>query len=130
MKKVLTVLSVIAMVFAFAIPTAFAETFTMTVASSTPASGVSVTVSPNDTTGKGSGTTQFTRTYNSGTAVTLTAAATAGGNIFKEWQKNGEKAGTSRTISVTVSANTTMTAVYVTPKLTVASFNPGPRSAA
>src|SRR3990172_7311235 len=124
MKKVLSLLSVIAMVFAFAIPTAFAATYTLTVGSSNPGSGVSVTVSPTDVNGRGNGTTQFTRTYNGDSAVTLTASSTANGNIFKEWQKNGEKAGTSRTISVTVSANTTMTAVYVTPKLTVASSNP------
>jgi uncharacterized protein YeaC (DUF1315 family) len=123
MKKVFTMLSIIAMVCAFAIP-AFAETYTLTVASSNPGSGVGVTVSPTDVNGRGNGTTQFTRTYNGGAAVTLTASSTASGNIFKKWQKNGVDAGTSRTVSVTMSASTTMTAVYVTPKLTVASSNP------
>src|SRR5215204_789848 len=53
-------------------------TQTLTVGSTNPASGVSITVSPNDNSGLGGGTTQFTRTYNQNTNVSLTAPATAG----------------------------------------------------
>jgi len=63
--------------------------YTLTVASSNPSSGVAITVSPNDKSGLGNGTTQFARSYNSGTTVTLTAPATSGANTFQKWQKNG-----------------------------------------
>jgi hypothetical protein len=57
----------------------------LTVASSNPNSGVIITVSPNDNSGQGNGTTQFTRTYNNGTRVTLTTPSTAGVNNFTSW---------------------------------------------
>ncbi len=94
--------------------TTTAPSYTLTIASSNPGSGVAVSVTPNDRNGQGNGTTQFTRSYNSGTSVTLTAPGTAGGNTFQKWQENGVDAGTNATTSVTVSANTTMTAVYAT----------------
>jgi hypothetical protein len=86
----------------------------LTVASSNPASGVAITVSPNDNGGLGNGSTPFTRTYNSGTSVTLTAPATASGNNFSKWQKGGVDYATTASTSVSMTANTTMTAVYVT----------------
>ena len=102
-------------------------TRTLTVASSNPGSGVSITVSPNDNSNLGTGTTQFSRTYNQNTTVTLTAPATAGGNNFQKWQRNGVDWSTSQSTSVTMDANYTLTAVYVTPprSLTVTSLNPG-----
>ncbi len=90
-------------------------TSTLTVASSNPNSGVFITVSPNDNNGQGNGTTQFTRTYNNNTGVTLTAPSTAGGNSFQKWQRNGVDLTTTTTTTVTMDANYTMTAVYVTP---------------
>jgi hypothetical protein len=100
---------------------------TLTVASTNPASGVSITVSPNDNSGFGNGATQFSRTYNPNTSVTLTAPATAGGNNFQKWQRNGVDWSTNQATNVTLDANYTMTAVYVTPQrtLTVGSNNPG-----
>jgi len=89
--------------------------YTLTVASSNPSSGVAITVSPNDRNAQGNGTTQFTRSYNSGTVVSLTAPATSGANTFQKWQKNGVDAAATQATSVTMSANTTMTAVYITP---------------
>jgi hypothetical protein len=94
---------------------AAATTYTLTIASSNPTSGVAIIVSPNDRSGLGNGTTQFTRTYNSATVVSLTAPATSGTNTFQKWQKGGVDYATTTTTSVTMSANTTMTAVYVTP---------------
>ena len=44
-----------------------------------------MTVSPADNNAAANGTTSFTRTYNSGTAVTVTAPATAGNNTFTSW---------------------------------------------
>lgn len=104
-------------------------TRTLTVGSSNPSSGVSITVNPNDNNGSSSGTTQFTRLYNSNTSVTLTASATAGGNNFQKWQQDGMDWSTNQSTSVVMDANHTMTAIYVTPQvtrtLTVASSNPG-----
>jgi hypothetical protein len=88
-------------------------TRTLTVASSNPSSGVSITVSPIDNNGSGNGTTQFTRTYNNNTNVNLTAPATASGNNFQKWQRNGSDWSFNQSTSITVDANYTMTAVYV-----------------
>jgi subtilase family serine protease len=97
---------------------------TLTVASSNPSSGTSITVSPNDNNGLGSGTTQFSRIYNNNTAVTLTAPSTTGGNYFTGWSGCDSASGTI--CHVTMSASKTVVATYVTPTstLTVASSNP------
>ncbi|MCX7049782.1 MAG: hypothetical protein NTX50_30405 [Candidatus Sumerlaeota bacterium] len=89
-------------------------TYTLTVNSANPASGVSITVSPNDNGGNGSGPTPFTRTYNSATVVALTAPASASGNNFVQWNKNGVLFGTALAANVSMTANMTMAAVYVT----------------
>jgi subtilisin family serine protease len=86
-------------------------TYTLTVASSNPTSGVSITVSPNDKNNQGSASTQFTRTYYSNTSVTLTASSTAGGNNFSSWSGCDSASGT--TCNVTMSTDKTVTAVYV-----------------
>jgi lysophospholipase L1-like esterase len=84
---------------------------TLTV-NSTPANGVSVTVSPIDNGSNGDGVTEFTRTYNEGDTVNLTAPANLGTKTFDKWQKNGANHSTSAATSVTMDANHTMTAVY------------------
>ena len=86
--------------------------FTLTVNSTTPASGVTVGVSPADNSGNSSGSTSFTRTYNSGASVTLTAPATSGANMFSSWTGCTSTAGTACT--VTMSGNTAVTANYTT----------------
>jgi subtilisin family serine protease len=97
----------------------------LTVASANPSSGVNITVSPNDISGAGNGTTEFTRTYNPSASVTLTAPATMNGNNFKLWRRNGQDWSGSVTTSIEVRGNQTMTAVYSTaPVLTVNSSNP------
>ena len=87
-------------------------TRTLTVASTNPSSGVSITVSPADNNGSGNGTTQLSRTYNNNTSVSLTAPATTGGNNFQKWQQNGVDWSTSQLTSVVMDGNYTMTAVY------------------
>jgi 6-phosphogluconolactonase (cycloisomerase 2 family) len=77
---------------------------------STPSSGVTITVSPADNNGQGNGTTLFTRTYNAGTMVSLTAQATAGGNSFSSWTGCDSSSGINCT--VTVNSNRTVTANY------------------
>src|SRR5947209_230234 len=59
--------------------------YTLTVNTSNPATGVPIGVSYADTTGATNGTAGFTRTYNAGTALVLTAPTTAGGNLFSSW---------------------------------------------
>ena len=103
-------------------------TYTLTVASSNPGSGVAVSVSPNDNAGMGNGTTEFTRTYNRSTFVDLTAAATApNGNIFQKWQRDGVDLSTNQFVLAFTDRDRTYTAVYVVPNtflLTVNSTNP------
>jgi lysophospholipase L1-like esterase len=102
---------------------------TLTVNSS-GVSAVPVTVTPTDNASQGNGTTQFTRTYNEGTSVTLTAPATSGTGTFSKWQRSGTDLSTNRTVSVTMDANYTLTAIYTVPTapggaLTNASFESG-----
>ncbi len=85
---------------------------TITVASENPASGVPITVTPNDVNGQGNGTTQFTRTYCFTSSVTLTAPTSTSGNTFTEWQKNGSFFSINPSITFTASANDTYKAVY------------------
>lgn len=97
----------------------------LTVASMHPSSGVNITVSPNDIAGSGNGTTQFTRTYNPGVEVTLTAPATVNGNNFQRWQRDGQDWSASLSVTQAMFRNHTFTAVYATPPvLTVKSTNP------
>jgi hypothetical protein len=91
--------------------------YTLTVDSASPSSGVAVTVTPADNNAASNGTTSFTRTYNSGTAVTLTAPTTAAGNNFSAW--TGCTTTSTVTCNVTIGANTTVTATYVVPAVAV-----------
>lgn len=98
----------------------------LTVASSTPDAGVNINVTPNDISNAGSGKTQFTRTYNPGTEVTLTAPSTANGNIFTKWQRDGQDWSSTLSVSQVMERNHTFTAVYTMPPiLNVTSSNPG-----
>lgn len=91
-------------------------TFTLTVNSVNPATGVGMTVSPADNNAAANGTSTFTRTYNAGTAVTVKAPATAGNNTFTSW--SGCTTVSTETCNVTMSASTTVTATYASPKTT------------
>jgi hypothetical protein len=100
--------------------------YTLTVSSSNPGSGIAISVSPTDRQKKGNGTTQFTRSYQKDTDVTLTAPSSASGNVFQKWKKDSSDFSTNRTATVKMTANTVMTAVYTsqadtTPPVTTAS---------
>lgn len=101
---------------------------TLTVASSNPDSGVTIGVGPADNNGLSSGTTQFTRTYDHFTTLTLSAPSNLGPDvIFLKWQKNGVDWTTATVTVLTMDADYTVTAVYgPVPNfvLTVASTNP------
>jgi methionine-rich copper-binding protein CopC len=90
-----------------------AVTHTLDVTSSDPDSGVAITVTPNDINGQGGGTTPFSRVYDGGVQVTLTAPATApNDNVFIKWVRNGADFSTSRTITLTMDADYQLKAVY------------------
>jgi hypothetical protein len=89
-------------------------TYSLTVASANPATGVAIPASPADASGTASGTTGFSLTYAAGSTVTLTASATAGGDKFSSW--SGCTTTSTVTCSVTMSGNTTVTASYSSAK--------------
>ena len=93
-----------------------ASVYTLTTQSS-PITSVSITVSPSDNSAQSNGSTNFTRTYNSGTSVSLTApAAAASGQVdytFVRWTLDGADQTAGQTsLSVTMSAAHTVVAVY------------------
>ncbi|MGE5306193.1 MAG: FG-GAP-like repeat-containing protein, partial [Alphaproteobacteria bacterium] len=94
-----------------------AASHTLTVQSSNPITGVSMTVTPKDKNNQSNGPTPFTRTYVEGTTVTLTAAATSGGNNFVAWSSCTSAVGAK--CSVALTTDKTVTATYG-PPLTVA----------
>ena len=99
----------------------------LTVDSTNPANGVAITVSPSDNNGASNGTTALSRTYKSGTTVTLTAANTAGANRFSSW--SGCSSSSGATCTVVLNADTTVTAGYSAPVITSVNVTPNPASA-
>lgn len=85
------------------------------VRSSNPSSGVSITVSPSDNNGDNNGSTSFDRTYYDGTVVSLSAPSTTSGMQFQKWQRDGVDYDDTRSTTVTMNGNHTMTAIYVAP---------------
>jgi len=96
--------------------------YVLTVNSVDPSNGVSISVAPADNNGATNGATSFTRTYNSGSAVTLIAPATSGSSAFSSWSG----CTTSATVScnVTVNTNSTVTAIYAAPAVTSITVTP------
>jgi hypothetical protein len=87
--------------------------YVLTVDSTTPASGVAITVSPADNNNTSSGSTAFTLNYDAGTSVTLTAPATSGASTFVSW--TGCTTAATVKCTVTMNASTTVTAGYTVP---------------
>jgi RHS repeat-associated protein len=87
-------------------------THMITVASSNPNSGVAITSSTLDNNTQAGGTTMFTRIFNQNATATYVAPATAGGNNFQKWQRDGSDLTTSTTASVMLDTDHTITAVY------------------
>jgi hypothetical protein len=99
-------------------------TYRLTVNSTNPSSGVPISATPSDNNGATGGTTGFTLTYNSGSAITLSANATAGSNSFSAW--SGCTSVSNETCSVTLKADTPVTASYSTPVKTAPSVSVTP----
>ncbi|MES2657778.1 MAG: Ig-like domain-containing protein [Verrucomicrobiota bacterium] len=91
---------------------------------STPVTAA-ITITPNDSNGSGSGTTNFGRAYPAGTVVNLTAPATSGGVAFQKWRKNGVDLTTNASTSVTMDTSHTLTAIYSDPPFSNGSFETG-----
>ena len=84
---------------------------TLTVNSS-PVSNVPISVSERDNNGQRDGLTTFSRTYDQGQQVTLTAPPAANGEPFIGWLRNGQPFSNNQTVSVTLFNDVTMTAQY------------------
>ncbi|HEX3892352.1 MAG TPA: glycoside hydrolase family 44 protein [Terracidiphilus sp.] len=100
-----------------------ATTYTLTVASTNPASGVSITLSPVDNNGANNGTTSFSRTYNAGSTVTLTAPSLAGGNVFTGWS-GCTPTSSADVCTLTINADTTATAAFSAGAITAITVTP------
>ena len=87
-------------------------TVTTSGAAGFPAS-VPITVTPLDRNAQGDGTTPFTRSYDGGTAVRLTAPASASGWYFREWRKGGAIFSNHAVADVVMTSDATLSAVYV-----------------
>jgi len=92
---------------------------TLTVSSQNPSVGVPITVSPADTSGNTNGVTQFQRRYFNNTSVTLSAPASASGNVFEKWLKNGTDFSTNSSITFNITANDNYSAFYTQPGIPI-----------
>lgn len=101
---------------------------TLLVTSQNPNSGVLVTINPGDISGFAAGNTAFSRTYWTGTLVTLNATTNTGSTVFQQWLRDGIFYSANHIATIAMITNMTMTAVYVTPPpnyvLTVRSSSP------
>jgi hypothetical protein len=84
----------------------------LAVLSSTPDSGVPITISPLDNNGQASGTTPFNRRYDKDTLVSLEAPAAIGCNSFVRWERDGNPVPDSASTSLRMEAQHSMRAVY------------------
>jgi len=107
---------------------AAAATWELVVNSINPASGAAITVSPNSNDGDCSGNTPISSpncTFNDGTFVTLTAAATAGGNDFTSWTGTCNSGPGPNVCVFTMASDKTQTANYSTPTGNVLTLTSG-----
>lgn len=103
-------------------------TYTLTVNSVNPTTGVTMAVTPADNSGAANGSATFTRTYTAGAAVTVTAPSTVGNNTFGSW--SGCTSVSTETCHVTMNASTTISATFkTTPTITVTPASPAVTSA-
>ncbi|MCU0749272.1 MAG: cellulase family glycosylhydrolase, partial [Akkermansiaceae bacterium] len=80
--------------------------------SSLPTAGVSITVTPSDLNGAGSGSTPFNRNFQDGSSVTLTAPLLSGNLGFQRWMVDGVNAGNANPLVLNLTANRAVVAVY------------------
>lgn len=90
----------------------FATSRTLTVRSTNPTTGVPITVWLADKLNQKNGVTEFIRQYAQGASVPLTAPQTVGTSYFQRWDLNGSPWQATGTVTVPMSANQILTAVY------------------
>ena len=89
------------------------STRSLTIKSSNPNNGVSVTLTPSDIFNVNTGATGFEAKFNAGTDVKVKAPATgAGGNVFKRWMVDGFQWDTAASTVITMDNDHEMMAVY------------------
>ena len=100
---------------------------TLTVRSTNPTSGVAVTITPPDYTGRIGGSTTFTTVHRDGDPVTLIAPSSVGSNPFRRWSEGTTQHPIGQlTVQVTMSGNRALTAEYWQPVAgSVANLGPG-----
>jgi hypothetical protein len=98
-------------------PVTVAQAYTLTVNSTNPSSGVTITVTYPPTTLSTQGITSFTLTGGANETFGLTAPATANGNNFSSW--TGCTTTSTSLCDVTLNGNMTVTANYTVPVVTV-----------
>ena len=81
--------------------------------SSSPSPNVPIQVRPEDNNDQDDGNTPFTRSYDIGTPVCLTAPATASGGTFSGWLKNGNPHSADLELLIIADSDDEYTAVYV-----------------
>lgn len=91
---------------------AFGATWTLSIEAENVAGGVTIGVVPRDAGTNGSGVTPFSRVYQAGALVTLTAPAMAGMSVFDVWRQDGTAVSTNMVLPVVADTNHTLTAVY------------------
>lgn len=98
---------------------------------SSPDQGVAITVSPNDATGQGNGTTYFFRNFSTGTLVSLSAPSSFNGKNFTKWTRDGSEYDTNAATSVYADTPHTLVANYasVTPTDLTVSVDSAPTNA-
>jgi len=96
--------------------------YVLTVNSTNPASGVAISYGNPNNSLLATGNTSFTVSESAGTALVLTAPATAGSNKFSSW--TGCTTASTTTCNITVSAAQTVTANYTGPAVTAISVTP------
>jgi hypothetical protein len=98
--------------------------YTITIASTNPATGVAVSYGSSVTSLSATGTTTFTLTESSGTTVLFSAPTTSGSNYFSSW--SGCTSASINVCTVTVGGNVTITANYATPVAPAVTVTPSP----
>lgn len=88
----------------------------LTVRSQNPDEGIAISVSPQDFDGVGDGTTEFTRRYEEGASVTLTAPEESGDDtVFARWVEGGQTISSDPEVTVSMTQGRLVTAVYEEP---------------
>lgn len=84
----------------------------LTILSSTPGSGVNVMVVPADQNSESAGVTPFTRTYLDESSVQINAPGALDGFTFDHWTSAGVPVSSNRSLTVTLTNDVELTAVY------------------